>query len=120
MQSRAIHDWAEFFKSFDVILCPVMPSIVGQHDFDRPSWQRTVLVDGKEQAYWDQVLWCGALASFAFLPATARPIENSASGIPLGLQIIGPYMEDRTTLRFASLTDEIFGTFKAPPLAKDV
>jgi hypothetical protein len=39
------------------------------------------------------------------LPATAVPVEWSPSDLPIGVQIIGPYLEDRTTitlLRFLS------------------
>jgi hypothetical protein len=31
-------------------------------------------------------------------PATASPIDRSPSGLPIGVQIIGPYLEDRTTI----------------------
>jgi amidase len=41
----------------------------------------------------------------AGLPSTAAP--NARGGIPLaiGVQIVGPYREDRTTIAFASLID---------------
>jgi hypothetical protein len=28
------------------------------------------------------------------------PIDRSPSGLPIGVQIIGPYLEDRTTIAF--------------------
>jgi amidase len=52
-------------------------------------------------------------------PATARPIAISKQGMPFGLQIVGPFMEDRTTLRFAALLDDLFGGFTPPPIARD-
>jgi amidase len=36
--------------------------------------------------------------------------------LPIGVQIIGPYLEDRTTLRFAELIEREFGGFVAPPV----
>jgi amidase len=33
----------------------------------------------------------------------------------LGLQAIGPYLEDRTTLRFAQLLEAEWGGFEPPP-----
>jgi hypothetical protein len=50
------------------------------------------------------VLACG-------LPATAAPIDRSATGLPIGVQIIGPY----TTLAFAELLEREFGGFVPPP-----
>ena len=48
-------------------------------------------------------------------PATAFPAGLSSSGLPLGLQAIGPYLEDRTTLRFAQLLEREWHAFEAPP-----
>ena len=37
------------------------------------------------------------------------------SGLPIGVQLIGPYLEDRTTLAFAALAEREFGGFIAAP-----
>ena len=115
VQARSKLAWARFFEFHDVVICPVMPSAIRRHAHEGETWERTVVVEGKEIAYWEQSLWCGALATFAHLPATARPIATAAQGTPMGIQIVGPFMEDRTTLRFAGLLDELFGSFTAPP-----
>jgi amidase len=41
----------------------------------------------------------------ADLPATAIPTRRLVDGLPAGVQIIGPYLEDRTTLKFAQLVE---------------
>jgi len=41
------------------------------------------------------------MASLGNLPATATPIGRTAPGLPIGVQIIGPYLEDLTTIAFA-------------------
>jgi amidase len=43
------------------------------------------------------------------------PIGRSAEGLPIGMQIVGPYLEDRTTIAFAELVEREFGGFVAPP-----
>jgi amidase len=58
--------------------------------------------------------WPGT-ATLANLPSTAVPIGQTASGLPIGAQIIGPYLEDRTTIAFAGLIERAFGGFKPPP-----
>jgi amidase len=35
--------------------------------------------------------------------------------LPIGLQIVGAHLEDRTTLAFASAFSAEFGGFEAPP-----
>ena len=56
-----------------------------------------------------------AAASLAGQPATALPAGRSSAGLPLGLQAIGPYLEDRTTLRFAQLLEREWRSFEHPP-----
>jgi len=75
---------------------------------------RRIEVDGKEYPYLDQLVWPG-IATTPGLPATAIPIDRSETGLPIGVQIIGPYLEDRTTLAFAELIEREFGGFVPPP-----
>jgi len=42
-----------------------------------------------------------ALAGAAYLPATVVPAGMSADGLPIAVQIVGPYLHDRTTLQLA-------------------
>ena len=49
------------------------------------------------------------------LPATAAPIGRSEGGLPIGVQIIGGYLEDRTTIAFAGMIEREFGGFTPPP-----
>ena len=37
------------------------------------------------------------------------------TGLPIGLQAIGPYLEDRTTIGFAALVGQELGGFRRPP-----
>jgi amidase len=48
------------------------------------------------------------------LPATAIPVTMSTEGLPIGIQIIGPYLEDRTTLMLAELIERELGGFHPP------
>ena len=55
------------------------------------------------------------MATAPGLPATAAPIDRSDTGLPIGVQIVGPYLEDRTTIAFAKLMEREFGGFVPPP-----
>ena len=39
-----------------------------------------------------------------------------AGGLPVGVQILGPFLEDRTPLKLAELIEREFGGFVPPPL----
>ncbi len=105
--------WRRFFLEWDVLLCPVMPTPAFAHDHSDIS-NRRIAIDGTEIPYTDQSMWAG-IATLTGLPATAMPIGRSDEGLPIGMQIIGPYLEDRTTIAFAELVEREFGGFVAPP-----
>jgi amidase len=105
--------WGELFESFDVVLAPVFGTVAYPHT-DEPDWsKRTLTIDGVATPYGDQLAW-PALALLPNLPATAAPIGFSKAGLPVALQVIGPYLQDRTTIAFAGLLEREFGGFRAP------
>ncbi|HLZ85337.1 MAG TPA: amidase [Caulobacteraceae bacterium] len=105
--------WRELFESFDVVLCPAMPT--NAFPKQAPQAHRGRLdVDGRPMPYDALPLW-GAVATVTGLPATVVPLGLDASGIPVGAQVIGPYLEDLTTLRFSQLMEQEFGGFRPPP-----
>jgi amidase len=107
--------WREFFRDWDVVLCPVMPTLAFPHDHSSPMESRRISIDGKSYPYLDAQLTWADIATTAALPATVAPIDRSESGLPIGVQIVGPYLEDRTTIAFAELLEREFGGFTPPP-----
>jgi amidase len=105
--------WQGLFKEFDVVLCPAMPTPAFPHDHSLQR-TRTLDVDGKPVYYDDQLVWA-SIATLFGLPATAVPIERSEGGLPIGVQVISGYLEDHTTLVFASLIEREYGGFVPPP-----
>jgi len=106
--------WAGFFERYDVLLCPVWPTAAIPHDHLEPMGARTIRVDGEVRLYFDLMSWAG-LIGMALLPATVAPVGRTAGGLPIGLQIVGPYLEDRTTIAFAQHLAEIGRVFSPPP-----
>jgi amidase len=106
--------WFNLFQEIDVVLCPPMPTLAFAHDHS-PQRSRQLEVDGKKIPYNDQLAWAG-IAILTGLPATAAPNGRSEEGLPIGVQIIGGYLEDRTTIAFAGLIEREFGGFTPPPL----
>jgi amidase len=110
--------WRELFKSFDAVICPVMPTPAYPHDHSQEQETRRINIDGKDYPYPDQLAWPG-VATLPGLPATAIPIGLSREGLPVGVQIVGPWLEDRTPLRLAELIEREFGGFVPPPMFDD-
>lgn len=111
LQMRA--RWREFFSSWDVVLAPVSPTAAIPHDHSSPQSQRTITVAGQTRSYLDQMRWMG-LFGLAYLPVTCVPVGLMDGKLPIGMQIVGPYLEDRTTLAVAQLVEGITGGTKRP------
>ncbi len=107
-------NWRELFREFDAVICPVMPTPAFPHDHSSEQRKRRIIIDGTEYPYLDQIHWPG-IATLIGLPATVLPIAQSPEGLPIGVQIIGPYLEDRTPIALAELIEREFGGFGAPP-----
>ncbi|HEY4470517.1 MAG TPA: amidase [Stellaceae bacterium] len=105
--------WLALFQDVDVVLCPPMPTLAFPHDHS-PQFARKLDIDGAQVTYNDQSVWAGP-AILIGLPATTMPIGRSDGGLPIGVQIIGNYLEDRTTIAFAGLIEREFGGFIPPP-----
>ncbi len=87
---RSAAGWAALLKELDVVLCPVSPVAAVRHEpepeevdsVDR-RLARTIDVDGREQAYLDQIMW-NVVVGMARLTATVAPVGRTADGLPVG------------------------------------
>lgn len=105
--------WHEFFKDFDFMVTPIMPTSAFAHDHSNFG-SRTVAVDGVAQPYFNQMFWAG-LAGVALLPATVIPTGPDSNGLPIGVQIIGPMFGDLKTIQLAQFLERQGFAFQAPP-----
>ncbi len=105
--------WEEFFTQWDAILLPVMPCPAIAHDHSEPQASRTALVGGEQMPYWNLTTWM-APAGACYLPATVVPVGRLTNGLPVGIQIVGPYLEDRTTLDLAKHLQSRLGKCPRP------
>jgi amidase len=106
--------WEDYFNDFDVLLCPVSRIAAHPHDHT-PIGERTYEIDGHTEPYWQVMGPWNSMALAAYLPATIAPIGKTSGGLPVGIQIIGPYLEDLTPIQFAiELEKEIIGPYELP------
>jgi amidase len=109
--------WAQFFERYDVLLAPVMPTAAYPHDTDAPLDKRLLDIDGIPVPALPSIAWCCAIGS-ALLPVVTLPTGLNRAGLPVGVQVIGPFLSDLRLLRIAELLDAAAGGgFIPPPLA---
>src|SRR5262245_32441592 len=106
--------WQEYFKNFDAFLLPVnfVPAFPHDHKPDMNS--RKLATSEGERNYIDQSKWIG-FATLTGCPATVAPVGRTKSGLPVGIQIIGPYLEDATPIDIALKLTQTIGGFTSPP-----
>lgn len=105
----------DFFRTWDVLLTPATITPAFPHiDREATFSSRTLQINGESVPYSRLQVYPG-LASLSGQPATAFPWGRTRNGLPIGLQAIGPYLEDRTPITFAALLERAFGGFVPPP-----
>ncbi|WP_417515542.1 amidase [Minwuia sp.] len=107
--------WHRFFGDFDVLLCPVMPRAAFPHDQSKDFQGRTLPINGVDRNYVDMIVWCGMTCG-VYLPATVVPIGKTSEGMPVGVQVVANFLEDRTALHVAKLLERALGGFDVPPM----
>ncbi|MFF7645079.1 amidase family protein [Streptomyces canus] len=93
---RLRETWHRFFADaeHDVLITPAAPTAA------IPAGTRALTVDGVERSFFDQTGWAN-LASHVGLPSLVMPVARNASGLPIGVQLVGPAHSDRTLLAMA-------------------
>ena len=111
-RGAAQRTWAQWFADddIDVLLCPVTPTPAFPHDQSDDLFSRTMTINGEERPYLHNVSWTG-LIGIAGLPSAVPPIARTAGGLPVGVQVVAPYLHDRQAIAVARL----LGSY-TPPL----
>ncbi len=111
MEARAL--WQDYFKTYDAFLLPTAFIPAFPHDHTKSFEKRRLITKEGSRPYWDILFWI-SFATLTGLPATTAPIGLTNDGLPVGIQIIGPYLEDATPIDLAGILTDIIGGFKAP------
>ena len=106
--------WAEWFEDYDVLLAPAWCTPPFEHDHTGNMMDRTVMVNGEPRNHLELSLWL-MLVNLLNLPSTMTPIGRTAAGLPVGMQVIAPYLHDRRAIRAAGLASEVVGGYEVPP-----
>jgi amidase len=106
--------WAEFFENHDVLLAPVAAIPAYEHNQEGEVFERQVIVDGKTRNLVEVTQWVMPF-SVSGLPSAVVPIGRNEAGLPLGMQVVAPYLQDRRAIRVGELVSEVVGGYAVPP-----
>lgn len=106
--------WADYFAEHDILITPAAPTAAVDDQTSVPSPQRYITVDGERRSFFDQTSWIN-LAGPVGLPSIVLPAGTTSTGLPLAIQIIGPYLSDRTLIAAARQIARILPTPVTPP-----
>ncbi|MBB5215944.1 amidase [Parapusillimonas granuli] len=115
-RSALYKDLHRIFQTADVIISPTSatPALFATHHANEP-----VIINGKEagtlrQAWYNYTVPINGAGH----PAISLPCGFSHEGLPIGMQIIGPWHRERMLLRLAAELQELLGwTDRWPDLA---
>jgi amidase len=99
--------WDQFFRNWDLLLCPVDTGVAPLHE-------AAVIVDGEPVAE-EQADTLGACSPVSGCPSVVMPLTQSQDGLPIGVQVIGKRWEDERLLAIAQLLSELTPGFSSPP-----
>ena len=108
--ARAV--WAANFRDHDAFLMPVDFVPAFPHDHSPNESARVLKTPEGPRRYRDQLFW-SSFAIMTGLPATVAPAGLTPDGLPAGVQILGPWLEDATPIFVAQALEQEFG-FRVP------
>ena len=111
MIARAI--WQEYFRTHDAFLMPTGFVAAFPHDHRMPMESRHLATPEGPRPYRDLMFWI-SFATLTGLPATTAPVGLTRDGLPCGIQILGPYLEDATPIDVARGMAGVVGGFRPP------
>ena len=101
MQRRIASEFAEAFSACDLLLTPTAPT-TAFHIGEK--------TDDPLRMYAADI--CTVTANLAGLPAISVPCGESGSGMPIGIQLIGPRFSEQLLFFVASYFEKLSGGFK--------
>ena len=109
--------WEAFFTDWDVLLCPVSSRAAFPHQQADGFGDRRIEIAGELRPYLELIAWTSLIGS-AYLPSTATPVGLTVSGLPVGMQVVAPYLRDRRAIAVARRLNALTGGARVPPMAR--
>lgn len=103
-RAEILHRMADFFSEYDMLLCPSACT----PPFD-VNWPALMELEGHSfEHYYDWYTICFAI-SLTACPTMSVPCGFTSTGLPVGLQLVGPFLSEARLLGAAKLLEDTFG-----------
>jgi len=112
MAARAV--WQRYFQTHDAFLMPTTFVAAFPHDSSPDIMNRRLVTPEGSRTYMDLSFWI-SFATLTGLPATTAPVGLTRGNLPVGIQIVGPYLEDATPIDVCGRLADVLGGFRPPP-----
>jgi amidase len=106
--------WSEWFGGYDALLTPVMCLPAFPHHQEGDVWTRQIDVNGESRPYISVTFWTGMFGVLG-LPVAVPPVGRTTDGLPVGIQVVAPFLHDRDAIALAGLIAEVAGGYDVPP-----
>ena len=110
IRTEIISEWEQFFKQYDLLICPMSYGPA----FRRCKMGTPITYNGKTLIYLNYVWPYVACFNATGLPALNIPLGIGKEGLPLGIQVVGPYWSEPLLLHFAKLVSGFTPGFVKP------
>lgn len=112
-RTALFHRMRAFFERYDFLVCPVAQVLPFDVNTEYP-----MAIDGRPLSNYIEWMRSCYRISATTLPAISVPAGFSSGGLPVGLQIVGPWLEDFAVLQIAHAFEQVTGFGRRrPPLA---
>jgi amidase len=106
--------WAAWFTGYDALLTPVMSLPAFPHQQEGNFTERELVVNGETRPYLSVTWWTGMFGVLG-LPVGVPPVGRTADGLPVGIQVVTPFLRDRDAVAVAGLIADVAGGYEVPP-----
>lgn len=110
-RAEILHRMADFFSRYDMLLCPSACTPPFNAD-----WPALMELEGHRfEHYYDWYTICFAI-SLTACPAMSIPCGFTSNGLPVGLQLVGPFLSEARLLGAAKLLEDALGLVGNMPI----
>jgi amidase len=110
-RAKIFHNMAAFFTRYDALLCPA--TIVTPFPVEERYVKRCNGVEFETYIDWLLIV---AVATLAMCPAISIPCGFTKTGLPIGLQMIGPHRGEAELLSIAKYAEQVFALGPITPI----
>ena len=107
--------WADMVRGVRRVARPVLPVPAFPHQQSESFIERMLPINGEQQPHAVLVGWPG-LIGIVDLPAAVAPIGRTSQGLPVGVQVVTPYLRDRDAIALCdAIAQASGGGYAVPP-----